>query len=380
MDVLTLPAFLITYAVLQTILFLLLIRSVDLYEQEPLSALGAMCVWGAVGATAFSAAGNELVQNALPENVSIALGAGIAAPIVEEAAKGLVLILAVVAAWWANRRFGFSKIAGLTDGIVYGAAVGLGFAFTEDVHYLFTDVELQGFVAATTDFASRRDFFGYDMLHHAIYSGIFGAGLGLAGLARNWLGRIAWPLGGFLLAVLLHAINNGGVQFMLVREFGLDAVAQATASGASPPEMVASAGQAARLVNTIDFVSVLAFIGAMVWWLRRQRQILKDELPEEVDSGLIDYRDWEMVPRFFDRIRHYWALIRVGELERARSTRRLHIALANLAFEKWGVKRNRGGRSDVDLLRQRVANVKAAQTVDVYAPTTEEAIYDEEVL
>lgn len=375
MDILTLPAFLITFAVLQTILFLLLIRSVDLYEQEPLSALGAMCVWGAVGATAFSAAGNEFVQNALPENLSIALGAGIAAPIVEETAKGLVLVLAVVVAWWANRRFGFSKIAGVTDGIVYGAAVGLGFAFTEDVHYLFTDVELQGFVAATTDFASRRDFFGYDMLHHAIYSGIFGAGLGLASLARNWFGRIAWSIGGFLLAVLLHAINNGGIQFMLVREFGLEAVAQATASGASPPNMTASAGQAARLVNTIDFVAVLGFVAAMVWWLRRQRQIIKEELPAEVDTGLIDYRDWELVPQFFERLRHYWALIRIGELERARATRRLHIALANLAFEKWGEHRNPQGSSDVARLRQRVANLKAAQTVDVYAPPQEDAAY-----
>lgn len=376
MDVLTLPAFLITYAVLQTVVFLLLIRSVDLYEQEPLSALAAMCVWGAVGATAFSAAGNEIVIEALPEDVATALGAAIAAPIVEEAAKGIVLVVAVVVAWWAHRRFGFSKIAGVTDGIVYGAAVGLGFAFTEDVHYLFTDVELQGFLTAVGEFASRRDFLGYDMLHHAIYSGIFGAGLGLATLARNWFGKIAWGLGGFLVAVLLHAVNNGGVQFLLVREFGLEEVAAATAAGFATPAMEASAAQAARLVGTIDFAAVIGFIAAMVAWLRRQREIIREELPPEVESGLIDLRDWEMVPRFFDRIRHYWALIRIGEIERARSTRRLHIALANLAFEKWGERRNPSGDSDVARLRQRVANLKAAQTVDVYAPTHQDAIYD----
>ena len=380
MDVLTLPAFLITYAVLQTIAFLLLIRLCDLYEQEPLSALAAMVVWGAVGATALSAGGNEWVRNALPDDVDAALGSGIAAPIVEETAKGIVLVLAVVVAWWAHRRYGFSKIAGITDGIVYGAAVGLGFAFTEDVHYLFTDVQLEGFLAATTDFASRRDFFGYDMLHHAIYSGIVGAGLGLASIARNWFARIGWGLGGFLLAVLLHAINNGGVQFLLVREYGLARVADANAFGTTTADMAASAAQAARLVSTIDFAAVIGFVIAVVWWLRRQRQIIKDELPAEVETGLIDYRDWEMVPRFFDRIRHYWALTRVGELERARSTRRLHIALANLAFEKWGQRQNPTGDSDVARLRQRVANLKAAQTVDVYAPTTEDAIYDEEVL
>ena len=375
MDILTLPAFLITYAVLQTILFLVLIRSVDLYEQEPMSALAAMCVWGAIGATAMSAIGNRIVQESLPTDVNSALGTAIAAPLVEETAKGIVLILAVVIAWWANRKYGFSKIAGVTDGIVYGAAVGLGFAFTEDVHYLFSDAEVQGVVTAVSDFSSRRDFFGYDMLHHAIYTGIVGAGLGLATLARNWFSRVGWALGGFLLAMLLHAINNGGVQFMLVQEFGLRETAAATATGASSQQMIDAAAQASRLVSTIDFVAVLGFVAAMVGWLRRQRQIIKEELPPEVETGLIDLRDWEMVPRFFERIRHYWALIRIGELERARSTRRLHIALANLAFEKWGARRHGTGDEDVDRMRQRVANLKAAQTVDVYAPRSEDAVY-----
>ena len=367
-DVLGLPAFLITYAVLQTLFFLVLIRLLDLYEHEPFSALAAMCLWGAIGATALSATFNQVVRDALPADVDAALGVGIGAPIVEEIAKGIVLLVAIGVAYWASRRFGFATISGPTDGLVYGAAVGLGFAFTEDIHYLFSDVETAGLATAVADFVSRRDFFGYSMLHHAIYTGIVGAGLGLATLSRRWVAKIAWSLGGLSLAMLLHAINNGGIQLLLTMEHGLKRTAAAMSSGELPPDMASDFTDASRIVNTIDAVMVVAFVVAIVLWLRRQRRIIREELPEEVESGLIDMRDWEMVPRYRDRLKHYWELIRFGELDRARVTRRLHVELANLAFAKWESKKKGTGGEEVDKSRQRVANVKAAQTVDVYAP------------
>lgn len=367
-EVFSLPAFLITYAVLQTFVFLLLIRLLDLYEHEPLSGLAAMCLWGAVGATALSAIFNQVVRDALPDDVDAALGVGIGAPIVEELAKSAIVLIAIGMALWASKQYGFAKIVGPTDGLVYGAAAGLGFAFTEDIHYLFSDVETAGIATAVADFVSRRDFFGYSMLHHAIYTGIVGAALGLATLSRRWVTKIAWSLGGLLLAMVLHAINNGGIQLLLTMEHGLERTAAAMSSGELPRDMSADFTNASRIVNTIDAVMVFGFLVAIVLWLRRQRQIIREELPAEVESGLIDVRDWQMVPHYRDRLKHYWELVRFGELERARVTRRLHIELANLAFAKWEVKKKGTEDDVVDKIRQRIANVKAAQTVDVYAP------------
>ena len=49
MDVLGLPYFFFTYALLQAVVFLLLIRFLDLYEREPLGVLALMFAWGATG-------------------------------------------------------------------------------------------------------------------------------------------------------------------------------------------------------------------------------------------------------------------------------------------------------------------------------------------
>ena len=134
----------ITYAVVQTILFLLLIRSLDPYEREPLSALGLMTLWGAIGATSLSSIGNLAVKHVLPAEVDIVFGQAIYAPIVEELAKGAALVAFVLLSLYAKERFGIPRFEGVTDGIVYGAAIGLGFAFTEDVLYLLVGASQRG--------------------------------------------------------------------------------------------------------------------------------------------------------------------------------------------------------------------------------------------
>ena len=51
----------------------------------------------------------------------------VTAPIVEEAGKGLFLVAVVI--------FRRAQIHGLLDGLIYGALVGVGFAFVEDILY-----------------------------------------------------------------------------------------------------------------------------------------------------------------------------------------------------------------------------------------------------
>jgi protease PrsW len=98
----------------------------DRYEPEPTRLLAAAFGWGAVVATAIA-----LVLQALDAVVvgrDAVASASIVAPVTEEAAKGLFVLLLV---WWRRH-----AIDGVLDGIVYAGLVGVGFAFTENILYL----------------------------------------------------------------------------------------------------------------------------------------------------------------------------------------------------------------------------------------------------
>lgn len=371
MGILENPSFLITYAVVQTLVFLLLIRFLDLYEHEPLSILAVMALWGAIGATSLSVIGNGIIGRSLPSDVDLVFGPAISAPFVEELAKGSALVAAFLFAGWAHQRFGVMKLGGVTDGIVYGAAVGLGFAFTEDIHFLLQSAASEGLDAGLTLFLSRRDFFGTGMLHHAMFTAAFGAGLGLATWSRRWVARVSFPFLGLLLAMALHATNNGLAQVLAVMRHGFDTTAFVLAGGGSPElrqELAATEETALTAMWILDYVVGIAFFACIALWLWHQRRVIRAELEEESDSGLIDPRDTELVPSYLRRVQWYWRLFRIGEIERLRVIRRLHIELAKLAFLKWRLGRDERARPEVERSRQKIANLKAQGAVDVYAP------------
>jgi protease PrsW len=126
-----------------------------------------------------------------PDVVLYILGAVIVAPVVEEAAKGLGV------------RAGRPEIQGLRDGLVYGAAAGLGFSATENLFYgIERLLAPDGGVAASLILIAVRSFSSSFL--HASASAVVGYGL-----AKSWLTRQAWAvLPFYLVAVVMHAIFN----------------------------------------------------------------------------------------------------------------------------------------------------------------------------
>lgn len=118
------------------------------------------------------------------------LAAVVIAPIVEELAKALGLGL------------GRKHITELEDGIIYGAAIGLGFAATENMVYGLAALGEGGFGAAVGTIAVR--IFSSTLLH-ATASAIIGFGYGLVVL-RGGVALEVLPH--YMLAVLLHAAYN----------------------------------------------------------------------------------------------------------------------------------------------------------------------------
>ncbi len=344
---------------------MLLIRFLDLYEREPLSVLALMFVWGAVGAGLLATPLNTAISGLLPLEVGAVFGEAIAGPLAEETAKGLALVAAFISSSWAAERFGALEFEGPTDGVVYGAAVGLGFAFTEDLYYLLARGE------GLERYLQRVDFLGVGQLGHAVYAGVFGAGLGLATWSRTRAGRLGFPALGLAAAMLMHAVHNGLANLTLVLRYGMEATAirEGPLPGFVPPDvavrMQATQDAAVAANAWVYRAFVAAFFLAVVVWLWYQRRIIRRELAEEVESGLITRVEWELMPRYWRRSAWYWRLLKAGKLERWRLVRRVHNQLVDLAFLKWRLRREADGEwGDVEKLRRRITVCKSQEVVE----------------
>jgi predicted ATPase/RsiW-degrading membrane proteinase PrsW (M82 family) len=351
------PGFYMTYALVQAVFVLLLIRFLDLYEREPLSLLALMALWGATGAAALSLLGNDTLDSLLSGDARTVFASAVSPPLVEESAKGVALVAAVILSRWVGRRFGIATFEGLTDGIVYGAAVGLGFAFTEDFFYFLDRARSEGLEAGLEVFQGRRDFFGPAVLHHALFTAAFGAGLGLATWARRPIAKVGSAFAGFAVAVTMHAVNNGLVEVILTQRYGLQTTAAWARDEPVPAAVTETADDVLVGLRLLDYLYIAVFVTAVALWLRYQRRVIRSELLEEVESGLVDREDWALVTRYRDRSARYWRLLRSGQMEQWRLLRKLHGSLVELALLKWRVRRYGGDWELVQRARRMIATV-----------------------
>lgn len=182
------------------------VRLVDRWEPEPRGLLALAVAWGAIAAVGIALGVDLVVTIAIGNDDSPlreAFSAVVQAPVVEELAKGLgVLIIFAI----ARRAFD-----GPVDGIVYGALVGAGFAFTENIQY-FAISFLEGGAADTS-----VTFFVRGILSpfaHVMFTSVTGFALGLAARRGATVGQATGPwLLGLAGAIALHALWNGSALF-----------------------------------------------------------------------------------------------------------------------------------------------------------------------
>src|SRR6478736_2000478 len=185
---------------------LLAIRLIDRWEPEPRGLVVFALAWGAIAAVAI-ALGVDLVISiivgARDSYAAEVLQAVVQAPIVEEVAKGLgVLIVYAV---------GRRAFDGPIDGIVYGALVGAGFAFTENIQYFALSWIEGGVGEASTTFFVRGIMSPFA---HVMFTSVTGFALGLAARRGATTGQAIGPwLLGLSGAILLHAFWNGSATF-----------------------------------------------------------------------------------------------------------------------------------------------------------------------
>ncbi len=190
--------------------YLLLMRWLDRYEREPLGLVIAAFAWGAMGAIVISIIGSVILTLPLglatDENTAMFLSASMVAPLVEEPAKALCLLLI-----YRSRQFDNA-----TDGFVYGAAAGLGFGMSENFLY-FVSTAGQGVGAWAVVVIMRTLFTG---LMHAAATSMVGAALGWAKFSTSPRRKMALPFA-LLAAMGMHALWNSLAMAPMVFEAGV---------------------------------------------------------------------------------------------------------------------------------------------------------------
>jgi RsiW-degrading membrane proteinase PrsW (M82 family) len=235
-------------AILPMLTYLVLIWYFDFYDREPFKLVLQNYFWGAFGAIIFSIFGSLVFTALLSFIISSKeeleyLTTVIVAPVTEEVMKGLFLFLTV-----ARKKFD-----NITDGIVYGGAVGLGFGMTENFLYFISFGTNLGdwlFVVII------RTLFSAVM--HCISTGTFGAFLGFSKFKRLPV-RLMFAFTGLAIAIFIHFIWNYTI-----------------ASGSS-----AFYGIVFMILTIVLFV--VLFISAVM----SERKIIFNELKEEAENGII---------------------------------------------------------------------------------------------
>lgn len=163
----------------------------------------AAFAWGTGGALIISAFGNGTVDarvaaSSLDEDTVDFVTSVITGPVVEETAKGIGVLLLILAAR--------KVLCRPAQGGAIGALVGLGFAWGEDIGYYVSALD-DGMGGLWESFLARALLGAFG---HAIFTGAFGFALCWAVLrAKNALVGFLVVALGFAAALLLHAQANG---------------------------------------------------------------------------------------------------------------------------------------------------------------------------
>lgn len=177
---------------------------VDRWEPEPRGVLAFAFLWGA-GASVLAALLVGVVVGVVIDVVAggsdlEVFGAVIQAPVVEEFAKGFGILLIL---WFARKHFD-----GPIDGLVYGAWVAGGFAFTENILY-FGNALLESGTTGVAQLVFIRGLMS--PFAHVMFTAFTGVALGLAARRTGPGGAIGFFLLGLVPAIGLHALWNGAL-------------------------------------------------------------------------------------------------------------------------------------------------------------------------
>ncbi|MAT38930.1 MAG: hypothetical protein CL946_04930 [Ectothiorhodospiraceae bacterium] len=248
-------------AVLPIGFFVWIVWILDRYDREPIYLVSIHFFWGAFGAVFFGILLSVLTSALLGTNDF--LDVVFVAPFVEELTKGALLFLTVRSRQFDN----------VTDGLVYGMAIGLGFGMTENFLYFLSASSPAEWIFLVI----VRTFFSAVM--HAMATGTVGAAFGIT--------KFRFPgystpirIGGFLLAMFMHFLWNFSVSVESMGAAGLGMV---------------------YIVISVAVILILFQIS-----LNHEKKLILAELTEEAEAGFLPTDHIPYLCRLRTRKNPFW--------------------------------------------------------------------------
>jgi RsiW-degrading membrane proteinase PrsW (M82 family)/pSer/pThr/pTyr-binding forkhead associated (FHA) protein len=323
----------------------LLVNFMDRFEREPWFLRLAAFLWGAIIAIPIAFFVERKVDPALlnlllgpnASDVLRSVFQGLNAGVTEETIKGAGLLLL-----FFILRDEFDNV---TDGIVYGALIGAGFAMVENFRYFAND-----FNQFPVFLIIYRIILGW--LGHSTFTVCFGAALGYIRHTRVRWRQLVIPLLGFLLAVGLHSFFDF-VDF------------QASAALNSSP------GD-----SNVTFLSLIALIGdyippflaqmfllyILIKSLAHEAAVIREFLAVEVRNGVVKVDEYALLQNSFQRTKAERQVWRTQGWHQWMRVKSLYQTEIGLAFRKWhvsmGDKPKLGYLQPEDAYRQRIKRLR----------------------
>jgi len=302
------------------LIYLIFIWRLDRHEREPFSKVIQHFLWGAFGAVFFaiilSSLLNSTAELIVPNASAISfLSAVIVAPLAEESVKSIYLF----------RSFKKNYFDNLTDGLVYGGAIGLGFGMTENLMYFinYSDTFAQWVTIVIT-----RSIFSAVM--HAIATATVGAFLAKAKFTVSSY-KFIYPIIGIFFAMFFHAAWNLSLTFEFTYYLGI----------------------------LFMIFLIFSFIFIFHFSLKNEQKIIAEELSDEIDFQ-------ELQPIQFGNKNSLKEFIK--KLSKS-SLKKEYVNFATkLAFRKFQARNSSGKQKeryidDIDLLRIKIKDITHNDTV-----------------
>jgi protease PrsW len=297
----------------------------DRWEPEPPRLLIMAFLWGASVAVVFSVLLEVLFEYAVNPAASTESDASfftvaVGAPLIEEAAKGLFLLLMMT----GRRRH---ELNSLTDCLVFAGLAAAGFAWAEDIFYIAgaETVEASLWTAALRLVMSP--------FAHPLFTTLIGVGVYFAMQHRHLLVKIGCVLAGYLGAVIMHGLWNASALLGPKAYLGVYLL---------------------WMVPIFGLAIVLA-----VRSRRREQRIVAEKLPGMVSAGLLTPNEASWLGSLRDRSAAIAAAGQHGGRPAAKAVRNFAARVVELAFAQDRIDR---GCSD-----QQVVAFRNDETYRVYA-------------
>jgi RsiW-degrading membrane proteinase PrsW (M82 family) len=297
----------------------------DRWEPEPPRLLVFAFLWGASVAIIVSVILTMLLESLViadPTAETDWFSAVVGAPLIEEAAKGLFLVLMM-----SGRRR--NELNSLTDCLVYAGLVGAGFAWLEDILYI-SGGESPGDSLLT---AAVRLIMG--PFAHSLFTTMFAIGVHFALQQRHGLAKVACLTIGYVGAVIMHALWNG--------------------SSLIGPE---------TYLGVYVFWMVPVFVFAIVLAVqsrRREQRVTAAKLPGMVAAGLVSPNEATWLGSLPARKRALGEAHRLGGRGARKSVGAFAVQVVELAFVRDRIDRGFGDERVFALQTEEAYRVYAAR-------------------